>query len=85
MLNTETPANSLIGNLVVLTFSGQGYASLTVNSDLIGLAEQRIYLKESGERVLKDLSSILLSVDATDLNNIKFSVIILLFMLYFDL
>jgi hypothetical protein len=68
VLNIDTPENTLVGTLIVLTFSRKAYKKLQVSDDdpYFYIKSENLYLKGSGQRLFKNVTSVMLSVNATD-------------------
>lgn len=69
ILNIDTPANTYIGSILVLTYSKQGYKSLQIPEDdaYVKLVDEKLYLKDSGAKLLQDINSIVLTIKVIDM------------------
>jgi hypothetical protein len=71
VLNSDTPENTLVGTIIVLTFSRKAYKLLQIsdNNPYFHLRSEQLFLKASGDKLLKDVNSIMLSINATDFSD----------------
>jgi hypothetical protein len=67
-INVDTPENTLVGRIIVFTYSKSGYNKLTINTEdsYFYLDEDRIYLKTSGAKLPKRVTNIFIRATATD-------------------
>ena len=71
VLNVESPANTFIGDIEVLTFSGDKPQSLYLaqESHYVNLIGTKLYLKDSGNVILQNINHILFEIKAVDSND----------------
>ena len=71
VLNLESPANTLIGEVLVLTYSRKKPRSVVISPEnhLVYLVGEKLFLRDSGNVILRDVNHILFEVTATDSND----------------
>lgn len=70
VLNVESPANTYIGDILVLTFSKRPARSvyLSQESPYVYLIGEKLYLKDSGNVILQSINHFMFEIIAADGN-----------------